>query len=175
MWYITQSKPQFRHMKAQLNQDCIRIQRTATKDFRRACTEAVDFTQIELAKMATIECNKLNNTSQKIMVEQKKAEEVTKKLKSLHDVCSRVVTAMSTATSGMATKVELAEDVVKLNARIDSKSDHLQQLLHPIKNAVESMQQGLVPMDTEINELKRIVVNLKQQTGPMTTEQTNPV
>ena len=165
VWYITQSKPRAGHIKAQLNQDCIGIQRTATKEFRQACNEAVDFTQVGLAKMATIECNKL-----KIMIEKKKANDVYEKLKSLHSMCTTVVTAMSTQSSGHATKHDLAADVLKLNTRIDSKADHLQQLLHPIKKAVDSMQQGLAPMEIELNTLKRTVEQLKQnnsQTPPV--------
>ena len=162
-WYITQLKPKGGHIKAQLNQNCIGIQQMVTKEFRQVCNETVDFTQMELAKMATIECNKLKNTSNKIMIEMKKAEEAHGKLKSLHDVCTTVVAAMSTQSSGNPTKHDLAADALKLNTRIDSKADHLQQLLHPIKNAVDSMQQGLVPMEMEMNNIRRTVEQIQQQ------------
>ena len=165
VWYITQEKPRAGHMKAQLNQDCIGIQRMATKEFRQACNETVDFTQMELPKMATIECNKLKNTSNKIMIEMKKAEEVHRKLKSLHDVCMTVVAAMS---SGNTTKHDLAADVLTLNTRIDSKADHLQQLLHPIKNTVDSMKQGLVRMEMEMKILRRTVEQIQQQKSQST-------
>ena len=142
MWYISSTKPKFGHIKAQLKQDCLVIQCTVAKEFCQACNKTVDFTQMpeQLAKMAINECNKLNNMPFKIMTEMKKAEAMHEKLKSLHDVCLRVTAAMSKSQSGMATKYDLAQDMAKLNSRIDSMSDHLQQLLHPIKNAVKSIQ-----------------------------------
>ena len=96
----------------------------------------------------------------KIMTEMKKAEEMHGNLKSLHNICLHVNAAMAMSQLGTASKYDLAQDVAKLNSRIDSKLDHLQQLLHPIKNAIESMQQGLVPMEMDLKHLKKCSRNI---------------
>ena len=94
-WYIANTKPQFGHIKAQLNINCQTIQREGTKDIRKVSKDTNDATEMELAKIATIECNKLNNTSFKIMQELKTVETTQQKLTELHNHCAKMLNPMS--------------------------------------------------------------------------------
>ena len=73
---------------------------------------------MELSKLATAECNKLNNTSQKIMVEMRKAETVQAKLHSLHNVCSQLLESLGNRGCLYVTHVELDHDIKKMRTEI---------------------------------------------------------
>ena len=75
---------------------------------------------MELSKLATTECNKLNNTSQKIMVEMRKAETVQAKLHSLHNICSQLLETLGKRGCLYVTRVELDHDIEKLHAMIQT-------------------------------------------------------
>ena len=156
-WYIANTKPRFGHMKAQLTQECGVIQRDAAKVFKKATKDAVDFAEMELAKQATIECNKLNNTSFKIMQEIKKAQETGSNLEEIHATCSNLMGPMSVWATQFLTKTELDHQVEKINKDIATRMDHTEQLLHPLRNAIEAMEQGITPLRQEIHSIKATV------------------
>ena len=155
------TKPQFGHMKAKLNQDCQLIQREAMKGFKKVCMDVTGYTEVKLAKASTIKYNKLNNTSHKIMEEMKKVQNTQDKLRDLHDHCAKMLDPMSRWTTQFFTSVELECRMelsnAKLTSLVESKADHIQQLLHPLRNAIETLQRGVEPMEEELKTMWMMV------------------
>ena len=164
-WYISSTKPRFGHMKAQLAQDCTTIQREATRNFKKASKETVDFAEMELAKAATIECNKLNNTSFKIMEEMKKVQATFEELKTLHSTCSNLMGPMSVWSTQFITKTESDHKFDHIEKTIASRMDHTEQLLHPLRNAIEVVEKGITPIQQEVRELQGSMQQLKKANG----------
>ena len=117
-WYITTAKPRIGHIQGQIRGECAMIHRGTIKEIRASCQSVTDHTTIELNRIATAECNKLNNTSQKIMVEMRKAETVQEKLHSLNNVCSQLLESLGNRGCLYVTRVELDHDLEKLHAMI---------------------------------------------------------
>ena len=130
-WYISSTKTRFGHMKATLAQECTEIQRNATKVFRKATKDAVDFAEMDLAKIATMECNKLNKTSFKIMEEMKKAEKTREELKAIHSTCANLMGPKSVWATQLITKTESDHKFEQVEKEIAARMDHTEQLLHP--------------------------------------------
>ena len=157
--------------------DCQTIQKEATKEMRKVSKEMVDATEMELVKLATIECNKLNNTSFKIMQEMKTVETTHNKLKELHNHCAKMLDPMSRWSTQFITAAEL-DRKLELNSgqtasTIDSRMDHIQQLLHPLRNAIESLQQGVDPMVGQVQTLQANIDRIQNPppTTSMSTDQ----
>ena len=79
-WYVASSKPWFARMKNQLSQDCGKILAAVAQEYKGVCQVVWQNATLELAKIANAECNKLNNTSSKILKEMGKAEVVQAQL-----------------------------------------------------------------------------------------------
>ena len=56
---------------------------------------------------------------------------------------------------------------------IDSRMDHIQQLLHPLRNAIESLQQGVDPMMGQVQSLQANIDKMQNLVPPtaMSTDQ----
>ena len=176
-WYIVNTKPHFGHMKAQLNIDCQTIQKESTKEMFKISKEMVDATEMGLPKLATIECNKLNNTPFKIMQELKTVETTQHKRKELHNHCAKMLNPMSRWSTQFITTAEL-DRKLELNlgqtaSTIDLCMDHIQQLLHPLRNAIESLQQGVDPMVGQVQNLQANIdrIQTPTPTTAMSTDQ----
>ena len=159
-------------MKATLTQECGIIQRDATKDFKKSTKTTVDFAEMELSKLATFECNKLNNTSFKIMQEMKKVHKTREQLETLHTTCSNLMGPMSVWSTQFITKTESDHQIDKINRDIASQMDHTEQLLHPLLNAIETLEKGTAQ---EVHANKATLQRIQSVDNPGTSAQTQTV
>ena len=86
-WYITKTKLRMANIRAQLTNECDKIQADVVEECIQSCKAAWENTSMELAKISNAECNKLNNMSSKIFCEMKKADAMQTNLITTHDMC----------------------------------------------------------------------------------------
>ena len=115
---------------------------------------------MEFAKAATIECNKLNNTSFKIMEEMKKVEATYNELKTLYTTCANLMGPISVWSTQFITKTKSNHKFNQLEKTIASRMDHMEQLLHPLRNAIETVEKGLNLLQKEVYNLKQALQQL---------------
>ena len=117
---------------------------------------------MELAKAATIECNKLNNMSFKIMEEMKKAQATYEQLKTLHSMCTNLMGSMSVWVTQFITKTESDHRFDQVEKLLASKMDHTEQLLHPIRNAIETVETVVSPLQQDMRNLQKALQHIQQ-------------
>ena len=156
-WYITKTKPRMANIRSQLTSECDTIQAAAVEECIQSCKAAWENTTMELAKISNAECNKLNNTSSKILREMKKADVMQTNLLTTHDMCSKLMGEMKTATTNLVTRYEMQREVEKMKIEINN-SARKQQGEWNLKHA---------QLRTDIIALQGYWMNAKDDDNPM--------
>ena len=99
----------------------------------------------------------------------KKVEATYDELKTLYTTCANLMGPMPVWLAQFIPKTESDHKFNQSEKTIASRMDHMEHLLHPLRNTIEMVGKGLNPLQQEVYNLKQALQQLQQ--NPLTASE----